>query len=326
MVLDKAVPASGRSRLLQACARSLDVHAVDGLIAGLQEPELVSDVTKVLASAPRNGRDPEIEAALLAVLKSGCPAWVAANVAATLLAMGNTDDASLAALDPWGATDFRWQQQGITPVEVARRLTEAGAIAGISEQALAAIGQRKAASLVLHLLSHDAKDVRVALGTIRSNCSPEHHELFSQLARIVRPPLQIESISEITAHEVETVQDAGSAGLMMMQEGVSKPVPQHLVAGIPLVSISDTRRRVTVRSEGREFAFTVSPPGAFTMDVAGVLAGFNDIMKQIGREERAFQLDWERDDTRDHGYFLCAREEPFLKAAADLCIPLRVPS
>jgi hypothetical protein len=175
---------------------------------------------------------------------------------------------------------------------------------------------------VLNLLAHGGnEDARLAYSAIRDNgYDPRHDELFASLAKITRPRLEVESVSQ-TRHEVETEQKAASAGLMMWQDGSWKQTPQHLLAGVTLTSREGTTCTVCYRYQGMEYGFIARPNGTW-MDVASVLRAFNTFMQQIGREERAFRLADSPASNGEHAMFLCARGTAFQHVAESLHIPL----
>ena len=322
MVSDRNVSEWGRNPLLNKCTGALGAHALDGLLAALQDPSMRADAAQNLKAMPGGEADDEIRTALQAALQAESRDWVAATVANTLVGMGNTDAATIEALQPWEAMDIRWEQRGITAAEVARQLTNVGVMNPITDEELAAIQYKDGESLVLNLLGHGGKeDARLAYSSIRDNgYDPRHDELFASLAHITRPRLEVESVSQ-TRHEFKTEQTAASARLMTWQYGSWKPTPQHLLAGVTLTSFEGTTCTVCYRYHGVEYGFIARPNGTW-MDVASVLRAFNAIMQQIGREERAFRLADSPRSNGEYAIFLCAKGMTFRQIAESLHIPL----
>jgi hypothetical protein len=165
----------------------------------------------------------------------------------------------------------------------------------------------------------------MAYGSLRdSGFDPRHDELFQHLVRITRPLPAVEAVSQ-TRHEVRTEQDAATAGLMSFRDGEMKPVPPQQIAGLKLGSFEGTTCTVRYRYRGQEREFSARPDGSW-MDAQGVLRAFNAFMQEIGREERAFRLADAPGTDGEHAFFLCAKQQPFLAAAAELGIPLALPS
>jgi hypothetical protein len=192
----------------------------------------------------------------------------------------------------------------------------------MAEEGLEAIKQRRGDSPLLAFLTHGSKEeYRLACTSIRDiGFDPQHADLFAELVRITRPTLEVESVSQ-TRQEVQTQQDASSAGLMSWQDGEWKPAPQHLLGGVKLTSFEGTTCAVRYRYRGQEYGFLARPSGSW-MDVASVLQAFNGFMRQIGREERAFRLAEGPGSNGEFPFFLCAREAAFRQVAAKVYIPL----
>jgi len=323
MVQDKKVSDCGRNPLLEKCGVALGASAVSGLLLALHDPDLRRVAAQSLSLVASGQRDDEIRRALQSALRAETRDWVAADMASALTKRGCTDDATIDALDPWQAMNFRWKQQGVTKEQVAQQLTEAGAMNPIGQEALDALQGKEAdgESLLMSLLTHGGEhQYRLGHCAMRSDeFNPRHDELFAQLAGITRPPLDIESISQ-TRSEVQTVQDAKSAGLMMWQDGEWKPSPEQLLGDAPIISFEGTTCTVRYVYRGQEHGFVV-PSNGSSMNVSGVVGAFNEFMRQLDRSERAFRLKGPRGDDA-WALFLCANEAAFRRIAKQLHIPL----
>jgi hypothetical protein len=191
----------------------------------------------------------------------------------------------------------------------------------ISDAALDAIQHKNGETLVLSLLSHGGEDqVRLALCAMSDDgFESRHDKLFSDLACIARPPLVLDSISQ-DFQIVQSERPAESAGLRMWQDGEWGPVTDQSLRDVQLVSFEGSSCTVRYSYRGQEHAFTVDSSGA-SMDADSVIRAFNELMKRIGREDRAFRLKGPGGEDA-WAMFLCANETLFRQAAATLHIPL----
>ena len=320
MVQDKKVSEWGRGPVLRACAKSLRLHALTGLIVALDDGDLRREAAQGLGEMQESERDPEVRAALEAALRAESRDWVAEDIADALLKRGVQDNATVDALMPWLAMDLRWKQQGIAKHDVARELTAAGAIDPMGEAALDAFAFSEGEHLILGLLTHGSNDQhRLVVCSIDDPDMARHDELFVQLAKIARPPLQIESLSQ-SFRTVQIEREARSAGLQMWQEGEWSAAPDHLLGDTKLISVEEEICTVRYSHAGRQYSFEVETTGAY-MDVDGVVRAFNQLLERIARPDRVFRMKGPSGDDR-WALLLCAHESKFVEVAERLHIPL----
>ncbi|MFL6605619.1 MAG: hypothetical protein ACJ8R9_30380 [Steroidobacteraceae bacterium] len=321
MVRDTQVSQYARARLLSECVALMGRRALRPLLVALKDANLREAATALLLQLAQGRPDTEIVIALKSAMVGESRAWVAARIARGLVGLGDVSQVTIDRLHRWDAMDFRWRKEGITHVEAARLLTQARAMDAISPEELVGLGGKNAKSILYALLSHGREaDARLAYNSTRDvGYDPQHQELLSRLAGIVRPPLRLEGVSQ-ERHELRTETDAASAGLQMVQDGEPRPVPEHLLRGVPLVSFEGTTCVVRFTHEGREHSFTARADSS-SLDVRAVLDAFNSLMAQIGRPQRAFRLG-EDPDLSDTALFVCADGASFEEAARKLHIPL----
>ncbi len=321
MVADRAVSEYGRAPLLERCVQVLGEAALDSLLLALQDEALRGAMATRSPEMLRlpGARAGELGEALKLALGEESRDWVAARLADALASLGCMDADTIRAMDPWKRMQIRWQQQGISIEEVARRLAAAGACHPMSAEALAGIESWDVQDQILALLANEDDDgVRLAVVALRDDgFDPRHDDLFNQLVQIARPKLAVLDIEQ-TRHEQVRERDAASAGLTLWQDGEWKPAP---TSGIPVISFEGTTCEVRFSYAGQVHAFSVTPNGSW-MDVDGVLRAFNAFMTRTGRRDRAFRLAADTGGSY-HALLLCADEVGFLQAADWLGLPVQ---
>lgn len=274
-----------------------DGLVVDGLIVALgvmaarapaKEDGLLDCVAGSLYRLPRTASH---DRAIIAILKNALAIakqsvkkpWIEQRVLHQLVMFGEVSADQQSNIDPWDATSAHWQRNGISWIDAARRLVEAGArddgvgnpgkldVRAIESGLCEILGDR---FVPMHL-EDDGYHF------------PRHQVLLQKMAAIVRPPVGADAFSQ-------TGEFHGNSALC----------------------------QVKFVYQDRVYGFEASPIGDW-LDVWAVIDGCNAFLRGIGRAERIFRLADPANWGEGWGILMCAHEERFLKANEHLRLPLQ---
>ena len=266
-------------KLRDAAVRQYAATALGTLSKDTDRPDDISELATALSAEKRESVIGAIVEALAAIGVGGRP-----HIASAL-------DRS----PPWTRMQIVWKLEGLGGRQIADMLTEAGVIDALSDDQLA---EATAKGIDLMGLIW-AGGNRLAQCDIKCDeTPPPHHAMFKDLLAVTRPRIEVRNLRQSDDENY-----------------LEEPLP-----GNPnIIKQTDLGTICSVQFEfnGEHHNFTAKPSGRW-LDVAGVIRGFDEFMKKIGREDRCFQL-----QTGDsHCLFVVAPQEPFLAVATRLQIPL----
>jgi len=299
------------AQIVAGLRRPLAAWAADYPSFGEQFRYLVG----LLQQLPRSEQDnrdiaASLERALASARSCTDQPWLAQEVMTHMASLGLAASLDLDSMRPWDAMDQHWQRTGMTWIEAAALLAEAGVIDELEPERAAALGPGGRAGL--ESLCGDIGS-RVPYASL-SDIGYEHHHdaLFAKLAAAVRPAVELEAVVQRGEMEFAPATDENRPGELLQ------------IGGVPVYTTEGTLMEVLVYHEGRGFSFRVAPQGT-SMDTWSVLHAFDRFMEQLGRPERAWWLGDAHEG--DHwGLFVCADPARFGPVCERLRLPVRAPA
>lgn len=284
----------------------------------------------------RNGLwpvDPRLVAAMREALPDHPQGYAGEDLAYLLVRAGASDREVLQRLHPWDGLSFRWQEQQLTPADVALILREAGVrdalsaahlsrIAAWLAQPLTALGHFDQILDTLFDLEH-----RLVYACVQDpGYELAHDQLFKQLLARAMPPIAIEEVTQQTSNAADSLIDVTDLTWLTMQAGQSERTfrieddPQLAQEGVRAYE-HDGRGIVRFVYEGKPHGFFVEGEGTW-MDVSSVLKAVDEFMAGLGRPDRAFQFAVPRGENGEWRAFIIADPARFAPAAARLGLPV----
>jgi hypothetical protein len=302
-----------------------DDSADSKIVAGLRRPlaiwaadypsfeEQFRYLVGLLQQLPRSEQDnrdiaASLERALASARSCTDKPWLAREVMAHMAALGLAASLDLDSMRPWDAMDQHWLRTGMTWIEAAGLLAEAGVIDELEPERVAALGPGGRAGLE-SLCGNTGS--RVPFASL-SDIGYEHHhdELFAKLAAAVRPAVELDAVVQRGEMDFTPAPDEDRPGELLQ------------IGGVQVYTTEGTLMEVLVYHRGRGFSFRVAPQGTY-LDTWAVLHGFDRFMEQIGRPERAWWLG-DAHEGDDWGLFVCADPARFGPVRERLRLPVRV--
>ena len=284
----------------------------------------------------RNGIWP-VDRGLVTAVREALPdhprGYAGEDLAYLLVRAGESDREVLERLHPWDGLMFRWQEQQLTPSDVALILREAGVrdamsathlsrIAAWMAQPLTALGNFDQILNALFDLEH-----RLVYACVRDpGYELAHDQLFKQLLERAMPPIVIEKVTQQSSNAAESLIDVTELTWLTMQVGQSERTfrieddPQLAREDVRVYE-HDGRGIVRFAYEGKPHGFFVDGKGTW-MDVSSVLKAVDEFMAGLGRPDRAYQFEVSRGENGEWLAFIIADPARFAPAAARLGLPV----
>ena len=281
-----------------------DARAVSGLIDALRifgsaMPGSAAALDCVVATLHLLSRTAQDDAATIAALRVALTSaerstdqpWVVQRVMAHLLLFGDLSVADAGGLDPWNAMWAHWKSNRWSWADVAKSLVEAGAIDPADESRLNEAEQSSADITDFFTTLLSPEGARVVFSWIRDDgYELHHHKLFGDLVAAVRPPLEVQALSQSWDHQLAEVPPSETKSMRYLRivDGETQWAPLD-ESTLLVYSTEGTTCVVHFVHANEVYGFLTQPNGTW-MDVWGVVDAFDSFMRAHGRPERAYCL------------------------------------
>ncbi|MBM4076405.1 MAG: hypothetical protein FJ267_12290 [Planctomycetes bacterium] len=288
-----------RGAVLLAYSRAFGSDARPLVLHGLRDPELRRYAAQAMESLSKGKNESTDVSELCMALQDEERPDVVAEIAKALLAVGpeglNAVSSLLDRTDPWTRVELSWRIDGGTDRELADLLTEAGVMDSVSDKQLV---ETFSDGFDLRKLIWAAGGGRLVMFDVKTSSDMEHFDLFQQLLKATRPTVAVEDLKE-------------SCTAKLLRE------PEAKEPRIEKITDLGTVCTVSFQYQGKRFSFDTYPQGRWH-DVAGVMKGFDNFMKDLGRDDRCYELK----EGGDYGLFVLAPASKFEPLVKRLGIPL----
>lgn len=229
-----------------------------------------------------------------------------------LVMFGGSPALDLESMDPWVAMLEHWRLQSINWEHAAQLLVDAGAMDPDASclTPLSSIETQTRSEMVNQTMAllHDGGRSTYWIGIRNNSVEMGLDQLFSEVAALVRPALQLDAVVQLGSMRFDPVP-------------VEAQRLELVKLGLPVYTTEGTLLKVVVYFQGRGYEFFAAPWGTW-LDVWSVLHAFDLFMAQIGRPERIFWLTPE-DERDDWAFLVCALPDKFRLACEMLRLPVK---